>query len=114
MGLDGFAFVVSFKVSWRTQVVFIVLTFGLSANVPLAAADAAVAGSIVPRGALVHRRSRGSRRTCQVRRRNLLSTRDVLGHRGPGRFLGRGLERRGRAATALLAVLIGWIVVSQP
>ena len=59
MGLDWFAFVVSFKGVFLEglEVVFIVLTFGVSAgNVPLAAAGAAVAGAIVLAiGALVHR-----------------------------------------------------------
>jgi uncharacterized membrane protein len=58
-GLDWFAFVVSFKGVFLEglEVVFIVITFGLSAdNVPLAAAGAAIAGAIVlVAGAILHR-----------------------------------------------------------
>jgi Ca2+/H+ antiporter, TMEM165/GDT1 family len=59
LGLDGFAFVVSFKGVYLEglEVVFIVLTFGLSAgDIPLAAAGAAVAGALVLLiGAIAHR-----------------------------------------------------------
>jgi uncharacterized membrane protein len=59
LGLDWFAFVVSFKGIFLEglEVVFIVITFGLNAdNVPLAAAGAAVAGAVVlVLGALAHR-----------------------------------------------------------
>jgi Ca2+/H+ antiporter, TMEM165/GDT1 family len=58
-GLDAFGFVVSFKgvLLEGLEVVFIVLTFGLTAgNVPLAAAGAAAAAVIVlGAGVLVHR-----------------------------------------------------------
>ena len=67
MGLDWFAFVVSFKgvLLEGLEVVFIVLTFGLTAgNVPLAAAGAAIAGAIVLAvGAVLHGRCRACRRT---------------------------------------------------
>jgi uncharacterized membrane protein len=58
-GLDRLAFVVSFKGVFLEglEVVFIVITFGLSAgNVPLAAAGATVAGvAVILVGVLVHR-----------------------------------------------------------
>ena len=59
LGLDWFAFVVSFKGVFLegVEVVFIVITFGLNAhNVPLAAGGAAAAGAIVlTAGAIAHR-----------------------------------------------------------
>ena len=59
MGLDWFAFVVSFKAVLLEglEVVFIVITFGVNADsVPLAAAGAAAAGALVlVSGAIVHR-----------------------------------------------------------
>jgi Ca2+/H+ antiporter, TMEM165/GDT1 family len=59
MGLDWFAFVVSFKAVLLEglEVVFIVLTFGVNADsIPLASAGAAAAGAVVlTTGAIVHR-----------------------------------------------------------
>jgi Ca2+/H+ antiporter, TMEM165/GDT1 family len=59
MGLDWFAFVVSFKAVLLEglEVVFIVITFGVNADsIPLASAGAAAAGVLVlVAGALVHR-----------------------------------------------------------
>jgi Ca2+/H+ antiporter, TMEM165/GDT1 family len=59
IGLDWFAFVVSFKGVFLegAEVVFIVITFGLNAHdVPLAAAGAAAAGAlVVALGAVAHR-----------------------------------------------------------
>jgi uncharacterized membrane protein len=59
MGLDWFAFVVSFKAVLLEglEVVFIVITFGLNADsIPLASAGAAAAGVLVlVAGAIVHR-----------------------------------------------------------
>ena len=59
LGLDWFAFVVSFKAVLLEglEVVFIVLTFGVNADsVPLAAAGAAAAGVLVlASGAILHR-----------------------------------------------------------
>jgi uncharacterized membrane protein len=59
LGLDWFAFVVSFKGVFLegAEVVFIVITFGLNAgNVPLAAGGAGAAGVVVVlAGAVVHR-----------------------------------------------------------
>ena len=59
MGLDWFAFVVSFKAVLLEglEVVFIVITFGVNADsIPLASAGAAAAGAVVlATGAIVHR-----------------------------------------------------------
>ena len=59
LGLDWFGFVVSFKAIFLEglEVVFIVITFGLNADsIPLAAAGAAVAGTVVlSAGALMHK-----------------------------------------------------------
>lgn len=59
LGLDWFAFVVSFKGVFLEgiEVVFIVITFGLNAdNVPLAAAGAAIAGAaVLVIGLVLHR-----------------------------------------------------------
>ena len=59
LGLDWFAFVVSFKAVLLEglEVVFIVITFGLNADsIPLAAAGAGAAGALVlATGAIVHR-----------------------------------------------------------
>ena len=67
LGLDWFAFVVSFKGVFLEglEVVFIVITFGLNADTfPLAAAGAAVAGAVVlARARSCTAASRGSRRT---------------------------------------------------
>jgi len=59
MGLDWFAFVISFKAVLLEglEVVFIVITFGVNADsIPLASAGAAAAGAVVlATGAIVHR-----------------------------------------------------------
>ena len=120
MGLDWFAFVVSFKgvLLEGLEVVFIVLTFGISAdNVPLAAAGAAVAGGIVLAiGALVHRPlSRVPENTIKYGVGILLSTFGTFwAIEGLGVFSAEraSLEWPG-GDLALLAVLIGWIVVSR-
>ena len=106
MGLDWFAFVVSFKGVFLEglEVVFIVLTFGVSAgNVPLAAAGAACR-----RGDRSRHRSSGPAAALagpgehdQVRRRDpAVDLRDVLGDRGPGLLLGWGRAWSGRAETS--------------
>ena len=120
LGLDWFAFVVSFKgvLLEGLEVVFIVLTFGLSAgNVPLAAAGAAIAGAIVLAiGALVHRPlSRVPENTIKYGVGILLSTFGTFwAIEGLGVFSAEhsSLEWPG-GDLALLVVLIGWIVVSR-
>ena len=97
LGLDWFAFVVSFKGVFLEglEVVFIVITFGLNAdNVPLAAAGAAVAGAAV---LVIGARRAPAARGCsgehvEVRGRAAArDVRDVLGRRGA-----RHLRRRAR------------------
>ena len=102
MGLDWFAFVVSFKAVLLEglEVVFIVITFGLNADsIPLAAAGAAAAGALVlATGAIAAPPARArAREHDQVRRRAAaVHVRDVLGGGGPGRR-GRG-QREPRVA----------------
>jgi uncharacterized membrane protein len=120
MGLDWLAFVVSFKGVFLEglEVVFIVLTFGLSAgDVPLAAAGAAVAGAIVLAiGALVHRPlSRVPENTIKHGVGILLTTFGTFwAIEGLGVFSAdrESLEWPG-GDLALLVVLIGWFVVSR-
>ena len=120
LGLDWFAFVVSFKgvLLEGLEVVFIVLTFGLSAgNIPLAVTGAVVAGAIVLAvGAAIHRPlSRVPENTIKFGVGILLSTFGTFwAIEGLGVFsAGRAsLEWPGRDV-ALLAVLIAWIVVSR-
>jgi uncharacterized membrane protein len=120
MGLDWFAFVVSFKGVFLEglEVVFIVLTFGLSAgNVPLAAAGAAVAGTtVLVVGALLHRPlSRVPENTIKYGVGILLSTFGTFwAVEGLGVFApdGQSLEWPG-AEVALIVVLVVWIAVSQ-
>src|SRR5262245_14910142 len=120
MGLDWFAFVVSFKgvLLEGLEVVFIVLTFGLTAdNVPLAIAGAALAGAIVLAvGAVVHRPlSRVPENTIKYGVGILLSTFGTfwavegLGVFAPG---GESLEWPA-GELALLGVLVTWFVVSR-
>jgi uncharacterized membrane protein len=120
MGLDGFAFVVAFKgvLLEGLEVVFIVLTLGLTAgNVPLAAAGAAIAGVIVLTfGAVVHRPlSRVPENTIKHGVGILLSTFGTfwavegLGVVAPG---GESLEWPG-GELAILVVLLAWLVVSR-
>jgi Ca2+/H+ antiporter, TMEM165/GDT1 family len=120
MGLDGFAFIVSFKGVFLEglEVVFIVLTFGLSAgNIPLAIAGAAIAGAIVlVAGALLHRPlSRVPENTIKYGVGILLSTFGTFwAIEGLGVFTpsGESLEWPG-GELALLVVLAAWIVVSR-
>jgi Ca2+/H+ antiporter, TMEM165/GDT1 family len=120
MGLDWFAFVVSFKgvLLEGLEVVFIVLTFGLTAqNVPLAIAGAAIAGALVLAvGAVVHRPlSRVPENTIKYGVGILLSTFGTfwavegLGVFAPG---GESLDWPA-GELALLGVLAAWIVVSR-
>jgi uncharacterized membrane protein len=120
LGLDWFAFVVSFKgvLLEGLEVVFIVLTFGLSAgNVPLAAAGAAVAGAIVlASGALVHRPlSRVPENTIKYGVGILLSTFGTfwavegLGVFAPG---GESLGWPG-GELAIVVVLVAWFAASR-
>ena len=120
MGLDGFAFVVSFKGVFLEglEVVFIVLTFGVSAgNVPLAAAGSAVAGAIVlVVGALVQRPlSRVPENTIKFGVGILLSTFGTFwAIEGLGVFSADGSSLEWPAGDlALVAVLVGWILVSR-
>jgi Ca2+/H+ antiporter, TMEM165/GDT1 family len=120
LGLDWFAFVVSFKgvLLEGLEVVFIVLTLGLSAgNVPLAAAAAAIAGAIVLAiGAAVHRPlSRVPENTIKFGVGILLSTFGTFwAIEGLGVFSPEqaSLEWPG-GDLALLGVLVGWIAVSR-
>jgi len=120
MGLDWFAFVVSFKgvLLEGLEVVFIVLTFGLTAgNVPLAAAGAAIAGAIVLAvGAVLHRPlSRVPENTIKHGVGILLTTFGTFwAIEGLGVFSAERTSLEWPAGDlALLAVLIGWIVVSR-
>ncbi len=120
MGLDWFAFVVSFKGVFLEglEVVFIVLTFGLSAgNIPMAAAGAAVAGAIVLAvGAVAHRPlSRVPENTIKYGVGLLLSTFGTFwAVEGLGVFSAdrHSLDWPG-GDLALVAVLVGWIVLSR-
>lgn len=120
VGLDWFAFVVSFKGVYLEglEVVFIVLTFGLSAgNIPLAAAGAAVAGFLVLLvGAIAHRPlSRVPENTIKHGVGLLLTTFGTfwavegLGVFSPAR---ESLDWPG-GDVALLLVLIAWFVVTR-
>jgi uncharacterized membrane protein len=120
MGLDWFAFVVSFKgvLLEGLEVVFIVLTFGVSAgNVPLAAAGAAVAGAIVLAvGAAVHQPlSRVPENTIKYGVGILLSTFGTFwAIEGLGIFSPDHSSLEWPAGDlALLGVLVGWFVVSR-
>jgi len=120
MGVDGFAFVVSFKgvLLEGLEVVFIVLTFGISAgNVPLAAAGAAIAGAVVLAiGAIVHRPlSRVPENTIKYGVGILLSTFGTFwAIEGLGVFSadGASLEWPG-GDLALAVVLLGWFALSR-
>ena len=120
MGLDWFAFVVSFKgvLLEGLEVVFIVLTFGLSAgNVPLAAIGAAIAGAIVLAvGAVVHRPlSRVPENTIKYGVGILLSTFGTFwAIEGLGVFAPDQSSLEWPAGDlALLGVLVGWLVLSR-
>jgi uncharacterized membrane protein len=120
MGLDGFAFVVSFKGVYLEglEVAFIVLTFGLSAgNIPLAAVAAAAAGALVlVVGALVHRPlSRVPENTLKYGVGVLLTTFGTF-----WAVEGLGVFADDRASLAwpagdlsIVVVLLVWVVVSQ-
>ena len=88
LGLDWFAFVVSFKGVFLEglEIVFIVITFGLNANsIPLATLGAAIGGVIVLGGRLRAAQAAGPRagEHDQVRRRPAAQhLRHVLGRRG--------------------------------
>jgi uncharacterized membrane protein len=120
LGLDWFAFVVSFKGVFLEglEVVFIVLTFGLSAgSIPLAATGAAVAAALVLTvGAVAHRPlSRVPENTIKYGVGLLLSTFGTFwAVEGLGVFSGdrHSLDWPG-GDLALIAVLVGWIVVSR-
>jgi uncharacterized membrane protein len=119
-GLDWFAFVVTFKGVYLEglEVVFIVLTFGLSAgNIPLAAAGAAVAGALVlVVGAIAHRPlSRVPENTLKYGVGILMTTFGTfwavegLGIFAPG---GESMDWPG-GEVALLVVLIVWVIASR-
>jgi uncharacterized membrane protein len=120
LGLDWFAFVVSFKGVFLEglEVVFIVITFGLSAdNVPLAATGAAVAGAaVLVLGVLAHRPlSSVPENTLKYAVGVLLATFGTFwAVEGLGAFAAghASLEWPGDD-WALLALLACWLVVSQ-
>jgi uncharacterized membrane protein len=120
MGLDWFAVVVSFKGVFLEglEVVFIVLTFGLSAgNIPLAAAGAAFAGAVVlVVGAALNRPlSRVPENTIKYGVGVLLSTFGTFwAVEGLGVFSREGESMEWPAGdVALAAVLLAWVVVSR-
>jgi uncharacterized membrane protein len=120
LGLDWFAFVVSFKGVFLegVEVVFIVITFGLNAdNVPLAAAAAAAAGAaVVAAGAVAHRPlTRVPENTLKYVVGLLLATFGTFwAVEGLGVFRdgGHSLEWPG-GDWSLLMLLAGWLVVSR-
>jgi uncharacterized membrane protein len=120
LGLDWFAFVVSFKGVFLEglEVVFIVLTFGLSAgNIPIAAAGAAVAGGIVlVVGAILHQPlSRVPENTIKYGVGILLSTFGTFwAVEGLSVFSAgqESLEWPG-GDLSLVAVLLAWVLVSR-
>jgi Ca2+/H+ antiporter, TMEM165/GDT1 family len=120
LGLDWFAFVVSFKGVFLEglEVVFIVITFGLNAdNVPLAAAGAAVAAAaVLALGAVAHRPlSSVPENTLKYAVGVLLATFGTFwAVEGLGVFAAghESLEWPGDD-WALLALLACWLVVSQ-
>ena len=120
LGLDWFAFVVSFKGVFLegAEVVFIVITFGLNAhNVPLAAGGAAAAGALVVAiGFVAHRPlARVPENTLKYTVGLLLATFGTfwsvegLGVFQPG---SAGLEWPG-GEWSLLALLVGWLALSR-
>jgi uncharacterized membrane protein len=119
-GLDAFAFVVSFKGVFLEglEVVFIVLTFGLSANnVPLAATGAAAAAVLVLTvGAFAHRPlSRVPENTIKFGVGVLLTTfGSFWAAEGLGAFSasGHSLEFPG-GTVALVIDLLVWVVVAR-
>jgi uncharacterized membrane protein len=120
LGLDWFAFVVSFKGVFLEglEVVFIVLTFGLSAgDIPMAAAGAAAAGALVLAvGAVVHRPlSRVPENTIKHGVGLLLSTFGLFwAVEGLGVFAGDRASLEWPAGdVSLVVVLLVWIAVSQ-
>jgi uncharacterized membrane protein len=120
LGLDWFAFVVSFKGVFLEglEVVFIVLTFGLNADsIPLAAAGAGAAFAIVlGAGALVHRPlSRVPENTIKFTVGILLSTFGTFwAVEGLGVFADQG-ESLGwpGGEWTLLVLLAAWIALSR-
>jgi uncharacterized membrane protein len=120
MGLDWFAVVVSFKGVFLEglEVVFIVLTFGLSAgNIPLATAGAAIAGAfvLVVGAALNRPLSRVPENTIKYGVGVLLSTFGTFwAIEGLGVFSPEGESLEWPAGDlALLGVLLAWVVVSR-
>ena len=120
MGLDGFAFVVSFKGVFLEglEVVFIVLTFGISAgNVPLAAAGVPSPGRSSSSSVRLVQRplSRVPENTIKFGVGILLSTFGTFwAIEGLGVFSADGSSLEWPAGDlALLAVLFGWILVSR-
>jgi uncharacterized membrane protein len=120
LGLDWFAFVVSFKGVFLEglEVVFIVLTFGLSAgDIPMAAAGAAVAGAIViVAGVVLHRPlSRVPENTIKYGVGILLSTFGTFwAVEGLGVFsAGRESMEWPGGDLALLILLGAWILISR-
>jgi uncharacterized membrane protein len=119
IGLDWFAFVISFKGVFLegVEVVFIVITFGLNAgSVPLASAGAAAAGVIVlVAGVLAHRPlTRVPENTMKFAVGLLLSTFGTFwAAEGLGVFAddGRPLAWPGHDL-ALLAVLAAWALLA--
>jgi Ca2+/H+ antiporter, TMEM165/GDT1 family len=120
LGLDWFAFVVSFKGVFLEglEVVFIVITFGLNADdVPLAAAGAAIAGAAVLAIGLVAHRPLAAvpENTLKYVVGLLLAT---FGTFWSVQGLGIFTESRESLSWpgddwALLALLASWLVVSQ-
>ncbi len=120
LGLDWFAFVVSFKGVFLEglEVVFIVITFGLNADdVPLAAAGAAAAGAaVLVLGALAHRPlSSVPENTLKYVVGVLLATFGTFwAVEGLGAFAaGRESLAWPGGDWALLVLLACWLVVSQ-
>ena len=120
LGLDWFAFVVSFKgvLLEGLEVVFIVLTFGLAADsIPLAAGGATIAGVVVLIVGLLAQRplSRVPENTLKYAVGILLSTFGTFwGIEGLGAFSpsGESLEWPG-GEIWLLFVLAGWLLASR-
>ena len=125
LGLDWFSFVISCKGVFLEglEVVFIVITFGLSATtsqlngIPIAAASAVAAGLVVVlAGAIVHRPlANVPENTMKYVVGLMLSTFGTFwGVEGLGVFSvsGKSLEWPGEDL-ALLGILVGWFLLSR-